>query len=142
MSMERLKILEMIQEGKISANEGMELLNALNEPEKELKQNEKVETKGRFLHVKVSGDTNNFKKVDVNIPIGLIRATSKFITFGMGMIPKEARIEMESRGIDLSQLDFDELIQAIDQGVANGKLVDVDVDDPREGRIKVEVYVD
>lgn len=139
MSSEKLKILEMIQEGKISASEGMELLSALNESAAKFEQQETLETKGRFLRVRVSGDA---KKVDVNIPIGLIKATSKFVTFGMGMIPKEARMEMESRGIDLTKLDFDELVHAIDQGLTSGKLVDIDVDDPYQGRIKVEVYVD
>lgn len=59
----------------------------------------------------------------------------------MAFIPAEAKGEMEKKGIDLEQL-LTELIKELEQGTSDGKLVDVDVDDPHEGRIKVEVFVD
>ncbi|SNS96983.1 hypothetical protein SAMN05446037_103049 [Anaerovirgula multivorans] len=146
MQNEKLKILEMIQEGKISSSEGLELLNALQEAEKKerslLMDKTNGNSKDRFLRVRVSGDGTGVKKVDVNIPLSLLRIASKFVNMGMGMIPKEAREEMEKKGIDISQIDFDELVQLIDQGLSDGKLVDVDVNDSEQGRIQVEVYVD
>ncbi len=45
-------------------------------------------------------------------------------------------------GIDLSQIDFTELLDLIDQGLADGKLVDVEVQDPQEGLMTVEVYIE
>ena len=146
MQNEKLKILEMIQEGKISSQEGLELLNALQEVDKSEKavQENKGDgnTKERFLRVRVAGEGSGVKKVDVNIPLVLLKVASKFVNVGMGMIPKEAKEQMNEKGIDLSKIDFDELIQLIDQGLSDGKLVDVDVNDTEEGRIRVEVYVD
>jgi len=49
---------------------------------------------------------------------------------------------MQAKGIDLSEFDFDELVQLIDQGLANGKLVDIDTDDQKDGHTKVEIYVE
>ena len=146
MENEKLKILEMIQEGKISSAEGLELLNALQEADKVDNTLSTIKTtpnsKDRFLRVRVSGDGTHVHKVDVNIPLSLLKVAAKFANFGSGMIPKEAREQMEEKGIDLSKIDFDELIMLIDQGLSDGKLVDVDVNDPNEGRTKVEVYVD
>ncbi|MGF7185207.1 hypothetical protein GGQ84_001293 [Desulfitispora alkaliphila] len=140
MENEKLKILEMIQEGKISSAEGLELLNALQGSGQ--KQSSSVKNKDRFLRVRVSGEGSGVKKVEANIPLSLLKVASKFVNMGMGMIPREAREQMEQQGIDLAQIDFDELVQLIDQGLSDGKLVDVDVEDPEQGRILVEVYVD
>ncbi|AOT71424.1 SHOCT-like domain-containing protein [Geosporobacter ferrireducens] len=145
MDNEKLKILEMIQEGKLSSSEALELLNALQEVDNrdERLSLEKSDTKKeRFLRVRVSGNNPGVKKVDVNIPLSLMKIASKFINLGMTMIPQEAKEQMEHKGIDVSKIDFDELVQAIDQGLSDGKLVDVDVDDAEQGRITVEVYVD
>jgi hypothetical protein len=81
------------------------------------------------------------KKVNVNIPLNLVKVASKFAVFGMGFIPEEARKELERKGIDLSQLDLEEVLALIEQGLDVDKLVDIDVDDPEERRAKVEVYV-
>ena len=146
MENEKLKILEMIQEGKISSGEGLELLNALQEadrPEKTLSLSKtSANMKERFLRVRVTGDGAHVKKVDVNIPLSLLKVASKFVNMGIGMVPKEAKEQMEQKGIDISKIDFDEMVQLIDQGLSDGKLVDVDVTDPEQGRIQVEVYVD
>ncbi|AOY77962.1 SHOCT-like domain-containing protein [Clostridium formicaceticum] len=146
MQNEKLKILEMIQEGKISSEEGLELLNALQEGDKEEKSillgKSNANNKERFLRVRVSGDGTGIKKVDVNIPLSLLKIASKFVNMGVGMIPKEAKEEMEKNGVDISKIDFDELVQLMDQGLSDGKLVDVDINDPEQGRIQVEVYVD
>lgn len=140
MSDEKIKILQMIEEKKITATEGMELLNALDDDAGyEEKTNSSANGK-RFLRVRVSGD--KVKKVNVNIPLNLVKVASKFATFGMGFIPDEARSEMERKGIDLSKIDLEELVKLIDQGLMDEKLVDIDVDDPNEGKVRVEVYVD
>lgn len=139
MSTEKAKILEMIQEGKITAAEGLELLNALEESDA---QKSTIATSGinkHFLRVRVDADK---AKVNVNIPLSLIKATSKIAMSSMNYIPEKAREEMEKKGIDLSKIDFEELIELIDQGLVTGKLVDVEADDERHGKSKVEVYVE
>ncbi len=142
MSSEKLKILEMIQEGKITSEEGLELLNTLQETNIQALEKPNAVNGNRFLRVKVHGDGVGVKKVDVNIPLNLVKVASKFMGVGMNMIPNEARKQMEENGIDISQIDFDELVDLIDQGLADGKLVDIDVDDPQDGQMKVEIYVD
>ena len=138
MSDERIKILEMIQNGKINAAEGLQLLKALDES---FIQKECVTTTGsRFLRIRITSGQN--KKVNVNIPISLLKVASKFASFGIKCIPEEALQEMQKKGIDLSEINFDELVQLIDQGLADGKLVDIDTDDQKDGHTKVEIYVE
>lgn len=141
MNEEKLRILQMIEEKKITAAEGMELLNALDDTVLEQKVASYAQGK-KFLRVRVSGSGEKAKKVNVNIPLNLVKVVSKFAVFGMGFIPEEARKELERKGIDLSQLDLEELLSLIEQGMAVEKLVDIDVDDPKEGHVRVEVYVD
>lgn len=138
MSEEKVKILEMIQQGKITATEGLDLLEALDGPE--TVQTGSVPRVGdRFLRVRVNGDK---AKVNVNIPLSLLKATSKLAALSMNYIPEEARNEMEKKGIDLANIDLEELVSLIDQGLVDGKLVDVDAEDPKHGKTRVEVYVD
>lgn len=136
MNSEKLKILKMVQEGKLNAEDSLELLNALEETTSK----PDFRTAGRFLRVRVNG--HHAKKVNVNIPLNLLKVASKLAGFGMSFIPQEAREEMEKKGIDLTKLDIEELVDLIEQGLSDGKLVDIDVDDPEEGRIQVEVFVD
>lgn len=140
MNQERLKILEMIQEGKINAEEGYQLLQALEGAAKQPdRESSPPGGRDRFFRVKVDGDKT---KVNVNIPMRLVKVASKFVSVGMNFIPEQARSEMDKHGIDLSQIDFNELVDLIDQGLVDGKLVDVQVQDPNEGLMTVEVYVE
>lgn len=135
---DRMKVLELIEQGKVSAADGLELLKALEEYPSTLSG----EGKGgqeRFLRVRVNADK---AKVDVNIPLALLKVASKFMGMSTAFIPDRAREEMNKQGIDLSKLDLEELVQLIDQGLVDGKLVDVEADDEMDGHVKVEVYVD
>jgi SHOCT-like domain len=144
MSEEKLKILQMIQEGKINAAEGLELLKALEESETPVQTTTSTaipsRLANRFLRVRVF--TENNTKVNVNLPLSLLKVASKFANFGTRLIPEAAREEMNRKGIDLDQINFEELIEQINEGLVDGKIVDVDVNDPKEGQVKVEVYVD
>lgn len=135
MSQEKLRVLELIQEGKVNAEQGLELLQAMESGTKETPSG----NSDRVFRVKVDGDKT---KVNVNIPMRLVRVASKFVGLGMNFIPPEARSEMDKRGIDLSEIDFKELVDLIDQGLVDGKLVDIEVDDPNEGHMTVAVYVE
>ncbi len=139
MSDDKLRILELIQSGKLTASEGLDLLSAVEDSgEKSAKA--PAATEGRYLRVRVSGEKG--MKANVNIPLPLLKAAAKLAGVGVNLIPKEARTEMENKGIDLTRLDIDELVRLIDTGLSENKLVDVDVEDPKEGKIKVDVYVD
>jgi len=136
MSAEKIKVLEMIQNGKITAAEGLELLKALDDSF--IQQDAVTNIGSRFLRIRVTSGQN--KKVNVNIPLSLLKVATKFASLGMKFIPEEARQQMQKKGVDLSEIDFDELVELIDQGLANGKLVDVETDD--DGHTKVEIYVE
>lgn len=138
MNNEKIKILEMIQNGKITAVQGLELLKALDESE--IEPGKTASNSSRFLRIRVISGQHN--KVNVNIPLNLLKAATKFADIGMKLIPEEARLEMQKKGINLSDINFDELMQLIDQGLVDGKLVDVDTEDPHEGHTKVEIYVE
>lgn len=142
MSSEKARILNLIEQGKISAAEGLELIKAfeIENVAKDTSHTLMSRNVAKMLRVRVNGD--KVKKVDINFPLNLIKAASKFMGIGMNFIPKEIRSELESKGIDLSQLDFEELIKLIDQGLIVDKLVDIDVDDPEKGVMKIEVFVE
>lgn len=139
MGNEKIKILEMIQEGKISAAEGMDLLKAVEEGTAPEMDSHITPYGDRFLRVRVAGE--KMLKVNVNVPFSLIRSASKLIVYAMSFVPAEKRAELEQKGIDIQALDVEDLIRVVEESV-DGKIVDVEVADPQEGRIKVEVCVE
>jgi len=136
MNNEKLRILEMIEQGTISAIDGLDLLKAIESPV-EAKTATSTNLSNRFLRVKVQG-SSSVKKVDVNVPLSLVQVATSLMKF----IPKEAQDQMKEKGIDLSTFDFDEIVRLIDEGLTDGKLVDVEINDEKEGEMQVEVYVD
>jgi hypothetical protein len=139
MSSEKMKILEMIQEGKLTAAEGMDLLKAIEEGSYTEGEFKSPLQGGRFLRVRVVGEKT--LRVNVNVPLSLIRSASKLIVYALSFVPSEKRAELEQKGLDLQALDVESLVRIIEESV-DGKIVDVEVADPLEGRIKVEVCVE
>ena len=154
MSSERMKILEMIQDGKLTAAEGMELLKAIDDesPAKSSAGSEFEQMRreardavtstvpgDRFLRVRVLGEKS--LKVNVNVPLSLLRSASKLVVYALSFVPDEKRRELEQKGLDLQALNIEDLVRVVGETV-DGKIVDVEVEDPKEGRIKVEVCVE
>ncbi|EHQ89729.1 SHOCT-like domain-containing protein [Desulfosporosinus youngiae] len=149
MSSEKMKILEMIQEGKLTAAEGMDLLKAIEEgslpkepisiPADGLTKKEIPPNGERFLRVRVIGEKS--LKVNVNVPLSLIRSASKLVVYAMSFVPADKRAELEQKGLDLQALDVEGLARILEDNL-DGKIVDIEVADPTEGRIKVEVCVE
>jgi len=122
MNEERARILQMISEGKISAEEGTKLLNALRNSEASSPSPTKAKS-GRWFRVRVIDLETDRVKVNVNLPMSLVSVATK-----MG-----ARFSPE-----IEDLDWSELLATIEEG-AVGKLVEVEDD---EGRERVEVFVE
>ncbi|MGE5123788.1 MAG: SHOCT-like domain-containing protein [Acidobacteriaceae bacterium] len=123
---ERMRILRMIQEGKISAEEGAKLLAALRESRKEPRPaGGMVFSAGRggkgMLRVRVTDMITGKAKVSVNLPMGLVDA-------GMSIASQYA-----------PNIDFGEIADAIRSGSMEGKIVDV-VDE--EDGEHIEVFID
>jgi hypothetical protein len=119
---ERLRILKMIQEGKITADEGAKLLAALREtrPAPPQPPAPPVQVKN-WLRVRVTDMATGRTKVNVNLPMGLVDA-------GMNIATQFAP------DINLSQI-----AEAVKSGQLEGKIVDVY--DEEDGE-HVEVFID
>ncbi len=146
---EQLKILEMIEKGQITASEGMELLEALkqtSEPEP-LQQVEVIRQSTKhnykYLKIRVTSD-NQTVNVNVNIPIRLLSAIGEMAGKLTKMIPNDARKEMESKGIDISTIDFAGIIDELINGTLDDpSIIDVEAwDEEHKSMVKVKIYVD
>jgi hypothetical protein len=120
-SEERMKILKMVEDGKISAEDAAQLLKALSKQER--RRTPPSESDARWLRVRITDLDSNRASVNVNLPINMVNVGLK-----MG-----ARFIPEFEGLDL-----EELAEALRQGLT-GKIVDV-VDE--EDRQHVEVYIE
>jgi len=129
MSEERMRILKMLEEGKISADDAAKLLAAVEGGTK---------AKGviccapgtarKVLHVEIQGEGDEKPRVNVNVPLELIRVA-------MSLIPKDARAKMEAKGIDL-----DNITQMIEDGV-EGKIVEVE-HEKKNGKERIVVEIE
>jgi hypothetical protein len=116
---ERVKILKMIEEGKITAEEGAKLLAALSRG-KEAQSGLQV-GEAKWLRVRVSELDTGKTTVNVNLPIGLVEVG---LRMGARFVP------------DMEGIELEELSDALRQGMT-GKIVDVVDED--EGQ-RVEIY--
>ena len=121
MSEERARILQMVSEGKVSAEQGVDLLQALKVPSSGASREPSGDA--NWFRVRVTDMETGRTKVNVNLPFSLVRAGIKL---GARFAP------------GTEEVDWEELIVAIEDG-ASGKLVDVE---DIEGGEKVEVYVE
>jgi hypothetical protein len=121
MSEERRKILEMLQEGKISVDEAERLLSALSSPEVEEREISSEKGKLKYLRILVEPGPGSEEKerVNVRVPLKLIRAGLKLASF----IPKHAQTKvneaLQEKGIDfdfkkVTSEDLEDLISQLD----------------------------
>ena len=102
---ERLKILEMIKDGKISAEDGSRLLAALSKSTQNVKPSfNQMSTK--HLRVRVTDMYTGKSKVSDNLPLGLVDAG---LSIAANFVP---------------ELGIEDLSEAIKSGIS-GKIVDV-----------------
>ncbi|HET6780886.1 MAG TPA: hypothetical protein VFH67_02195 [bacterium] len=112
---DRLRILEMVKEGKVTPEEGERLLEELNRAPR---------GPAPILRVRISSPGG--PKVQFTIPVSVAGSV-------LALIPETARKKLETRGIDL-----DQLIEAIRTGDAIGQIVDI----KEPGGTSVEVTVE
>ena len=123
-SNERTEILRMVETGKLSATEGIQLLNSLDKaPRLTSPAQPPIKGKGRWLRIRVTNLATQAPKVNVNLPLGLVNAG---LRIGQRYAP------------ELHGIDWENLLDEIQQG-ANGKLVEVEDQDDNE---RVEIFVD
>ncbi len=126
---ERLKILKMIQDGTITADEGAKLLKALtssSEKPQPRRQTTTVRVGGaRWLRVRVTDMASGKAKVNVNLPLKLVDAG---INIAAQFVPQE--------------MDLDGIMTAVNEAIDDnmiGKIVDVV--DGEDGE-HIEVFIE
>ena len=123
-SEERMKILKMISDGKITAEEGSRLISTLSQrSEKEIKF-AKRSLSNQMLRVRVTDMSTGKTKVNVNVPMKLVDAGLK--------IAAQFTPEMENA----------QMMEAVKEALAeniSGKIIDV-VDE--EDQEHVEIFIE
>jgi hypothetical protein len=125
-SEERMKILKLIEEGKISADEGSKLLSALSDSRRGIPTPPRpsgIGGRARWLRVRVTDTRTGRSKASVQIPLALVDAGMKI----------GAHFAPEVEGVDMSNV-----MEALRAGVT-GKIIDV-VDE--EDGEHVEIFVE
>ena len=124
---ERMRILKLIDDGKITAEEGAKLLSALSSSAAGKKRAVTMRAASgkqpRWFRVRVTDMKSGKTKTSVNIPLGLMEWG---IQIGAQFAP------------EVAGLDMDQLMEALQSG-AMGKIVDV-VDE--EDGEHVEIFVE
>ncbi len=120
---ERMRVLKMIEEGKISAEEGAKLLAALADSRKTPNIAMHAAGEARWFRVRVTDLSTGKPKVNVNIPMGLVNVGIKM---GARFAP----------GLESEQMEA--LAEALRTG-ATGKIVDVTDEESGE---HVEIFVE
>ncbi len=120
---ERLRVLQMLEEGKIGPEDATSLLKALGQGQEAARGGRPIGTEGRYLRIRVTDLASGTGKVNVSVPLGLVSAGLRIAE----------RFAPESK-----DLDFQDLEEMIVSG-AEGKLVEVmDAEDNE----RVEIYVE
>jgi len=119
---ERMRILKMIENKQITAEEGARLLEALRASNAETQAGGGA-FKARWLRIRVTDLLSNRVKVNVSLPIGLVDVGLK-----MG-----ARFAPEMAGLDVGAIQA-----ALREGI-QGRILEMDDEDDDE---RVEVFVE
>lgn len=124
---DKKRVLKMIEEGKISAEEGLKLLEALeSKPGDKVKVNkqpivdeneflkiDKNSSKEKMIYIRVI--SSDGERVKVNIPIGFFKVLGSNSLMG-------------SSNLDKYNIDINSIIDAVENGF-EGRLVEVNSDD-------------
>ena len=117
---ERMKILKMVADGKISADEAAKLLSAISKSGKKVPESGEVP---RWMRVKVTEVNSGRQQVNVNLPFEMVQIG---LRMGAKFVP------------DMDGLEVQDLRRAVQSGLT-GKIIDV-VDD--EDGQRIEIYVE
>lgn len=110
---EKLKILQMIEEGKIKAEEASKLIESIDKSEKI----QVLNNGGDAQWIRIRVREGNHNKVNVNIPIALV-----YVGFN---ISRKFNSEL---GDAMDTIDLDEIIELVKNG-ARGKIMEIEDDD-------------
>lgn len=141
---DKQQILEMMANGKISAEEASRLLESLEDSEslpvavETGRQYDAARMRGKKLRVEVDGFVEGNKKINVNvsIPLVLARYVDNLLA---NCMPNEAHAELAKQGIDLRKLNISQIVDTFEDLEEDIVNADIDQDDTC---LKVRVYVE
>jgi hypothetical protein len=119
-SEERMRILKMVSDKQITAEEGAKLLEALRTSET---GPAKDAGRPRWLRVRVTDRSTGRQKLNVTIPVGLVDVGLKM---GMRFVP------------EMADMDLGAVQAALNQGI-QGRIIEVDDEKDAE---RVEIFVE
>jgi hypothetical protein len=129
-SEERVKVLKMVQEGKITAEMAADLLKALDSSSKGVQDAQSKAAEGgipgmggKFFRVRVSDIYTGKVRANIRLPLGMVNAG---LRMGMKFSP------------EVEGLDAERLVEALADG-KTGKIVDAYDDQDDE---HIEVYIE
>jgi hypothetical protein len=115
---ETQSVLEMLRDGKISAEQAARLLEALDSSAAATAP--RSATPARRLRVNVTDTRTGRTTVNFNIPFGLVEVAGRMgLSLGIKRAP------------ELAELNFDDIVAAIRSG-AEGKIVDIEDEQDRQ----------
>ena len=123
---EKMQILTMVKDGKISTEEGVKLLDALDNSGNASTQTVNITNKAKWLKIRVF-DPEDATKVNVTLPISLINIGVKLA----------GKFSPEFKETGLTESDMEEIFTAIKNG-ETGKIVEVDSEDGTKVEIVIE----
>jgi len=139
MNEQRRQILEMLAEGKITADEAERLIDAVEREQPESPPGAGLRTKPKYLLVLVSSEDNfggnGPGRVNIRVPLQLLRAGVRLASLVPPQALSQANDELNRSGvpIDLTQLKPQHIEELIEQ--LNDITIDVDQPDA-----KVQVF--
>ena len=136
MNEERKKVLEMLADGKISADEAERLLDALENKSTETSPQtalaKTLDDLPQYLFVKVDSDDGD--KVNIRVPLKLVKAGIKL----KALLPREAQdkinIKLNEKGINLEDFEAENLKDILDA------LTDFEINVDEKKGDKVRIY--
>jgi len=140
---DRARILNMLSEGKITVEEAEKLIDSLDkrtvdEAETgviELKDKRGRKPKKLRVNIDAAGEDTKKSKVNINIPLSMIRTFGPLIVKNL---PKDAKEELNKSGIDFAQI-----IEDIDKIILEGSDEDiVNIDTEGEDAAKIRIYLE
>lgn len=127
MDEEKMMILKMLQEGKLSAEEAAKLLESLNtgirSDDEENEKRELEEEQGKFFRVRITDTKTGKARANIRIPLNVIGIGKRF---GAHFAPQ------------IDGIESDDLMQAVRNGKV-GKIIDVFHDEDGE---HIEIFIE
>ncbi len=129
MSSERKKILEMLEEGKITSKEAADLLEAVDDHGSKMNEVSSLSKSysKKYLKIRVFEGSDQ-SKVKLNIPIKLVKLGISFAS----------KLNSSIEGVQISNKEIDVILEAIENEI-EGEIISIDADD---GKTQVKIYIE